>query len=288
VPDILVLILIGALVAATVALGFRTAGPSHVRKWAKTYGVALDGVDDAVVERRLTHVRRIRSIGAIVGFVGVSILVPGEAGERPIWLQPLFGAVAGYLAAAVLTEITLRPLFRPPTTSASLVPRTFSAYVPRYAAIVLVGIPILAAGLVTPYASLRPGKPVGDLPSLAAFIAVVSGIAVISFVTGLGVLATLRRAQPFAGAHLVALDDAFRAASLHALVGAAVTLELLLLASVFSFLQNAEALGEPGRLGNLLSFGALFSLAMAVASWVILGHPQSWHVRREAPIGHEP
>jgi hypothetical protein len=288
VADVIGWILIGLVVGALVVLGFRSAGESPIQKWEKTYGVALDVADEAVVGRRLTRVRRVRSIGAIVGFMGVSFLRPGDPSEAPIWLQPLFGAVAGYLAAAVLTEIALRPLLRPPTVTASLVPRTFSAYMPRYAPIVLMAIPILSAGLVAPYASLRRDGPMVELPSLATFVAVVSGIAVISVVAGLGVLATLRRAQPFTDAHLVALDDASRAASLHALVGAAVTLELLLLASLFSFLQNAEALGELGRLGNLLTLGALFSVAMAVASWVILGHPRSGHVRRAVPSGREP
>jgi hypothetical protein len=275
-------ILIGALIVAVAALGFRGARDSHIKKWEKTYGVTLDGDDEAVVERRLTHVRRTRTLGAIVGFVGVSILRSGNA-EQAIWLQPLFGAGAGYLAAAVLTEITLGPLLRPPMAGASLVPRTFTAYLPRYAAVVLVAIPLLAAGLITPYASLFRRSPIADLPSLATFVAVASGIAAISLVAAIGVLATLRRPQPFAGAHLVALDDAFRAASVHALVGAAVTLELMLLVSLFSFLQNADAVDGAGRLNALFTLGALLASAMAVASWVILGHPQSWHVRREIP-----
>lgn len=280
---ILAWILIGALIAAVAALGFRGARDSHIEKWEKTYGVTLDGDDEAVVERRLTHVRRARTLGAIVGFIGVSILRPGNGGDDPIWLQPLFGAGAGYLAAAVLTEITLRPLLRPPTAGASLVPRTFAAYLPRYAAVLLVAIPVVAVSLVPAYASLiRPTQDV-DLPSLTTFLAVASGIAAISLIATIGVLATLRRPQPFAGAHLLAMDDAFRAASLHALVGAALTLELLLLTSLFSFLQNVDSFHGGGRLNNLLALAALFSLAMAVASWVILGHPQSWHVRREIP-----
>jgi hypothetical protein len=276
-------ILIGALVVAVSALGFRGARHSHIKKWEKTYGVTLDGDDEMAVERRLTHVRRARTLGAILGFMSVSALRSGNAGGEAIWLQPLFGAGAGYLAAAVLTEITLRPLLRPPMAGASLVPRTFTAYLPRYAAAVLVAIPLLAAGLITPYASLFRRSPIADLPSLATFVAVASGIAVISLVAAIGVLATLRRPQPFAGAHLVALDDAFRAASVHALVGAAVTLELMLLVSLFSFLQNADAVDGAGRLNALLTLGALLASAMAVASWVILGHPQSWHVRREIP-----
>jgi hypothetical protein len=276
-------ILIGTLIAALAVLGFRGARDSHIKKWEKTYGVTLDGDDETVVERRLTHVRRARTLGAIVGFIGVSSLGSGNAGEEVIWLQPLFGAGAGYLAAAVLTEITLRPLLRPPMAGASLVPRTFTAYLPRYAAVVLVAIPLLAAGLITPYASLVRRSPIADLPSLATFVAVASGIAAISLVAAIGVLATLRRPQPFAGAHLVALDDAFRAASVHALVGAAVTLELMLLASLFSFLQNADAVDGAGKLSDLLTLGALLSSAMAIASWVILGHPQSWHGRGEMP-----
>lgn len=285
---ILAWILIGTLIAAAAALGFRGARDSHIRKWEKTYGVTLDGDDEAVVERRLTHVRRARTLGAIVGFVGVSILRPGNAGEEPIWLQPLFGAGAGYLAAAVLAEITLRPLLRPPTAGASLVPRTFAAYLPRYAAVLLVAIPVVAAGLIPPFASLVRHTRNVDLPSLATFLAVASGIVAISAIATIGVFATLRRPQPFAGAHLLALDDASRAASLHALVGAAVTLELLLLTSLFSLLQNVDAFRGAGRLNGLLSLAALLSSAMAVASWVILGHPQSWHVRREIPLRDGP
>jgi hypothetical protein len=285
--EIVALILIGALIAAVV-LGFRGARDSHIKKWEKTYGVTLDGDDEAIVERRLTQVRRTRTIGAIVGFFVVSILQPGNAGEGPIWLQPLFGAAAGYLAAAVLTEIMLRPLLRPPTAGASLVPRTFAAYVPRYAAVLLVAIPVVAAGLVPPFASLIRHTRNADLPSLATFLSVTSGIVVISVIATIGVLATLRRPQPFAGAHLLALDDAFRAASLHALVGAAVTLELLLLTSLFSFLQNVDAFHGAGRFNDLFTLAALFSSAMAVASWVILGHPQSWHVRRDVPLRDGP
>lgn len=145
-------ILIGTLIAALAVLGFRGARDSHIKKWEETYGVTLDRDDETIVERRLTHVRRARTLGAIVGFIGVSSLDSGNA--EVIWLQPLFGAGAGYLAAAVLTEITLKPLLRPPMAGASLVPRTFTAYLPRYAAVVLMAIPLLAAGLITPYASL--------------------------------------------------------------------------------------------------------------------------------------
>ena len=252
---ILAWILIGALIAAVAALGFRGARDSHIKKWEKTYGVTLDGDDEAVVERRLTHVRRARTLGAIVGFIGVSILRPGNSGDNPIWLQPLFGAGAGYLAAAVLTEITLRPLLRPPSAGASLVPRTFAAYLPRYAAVLLVAIPVVAVCLVPAYASLiRPTQDVdlrrwrrsspwrqGSRRSLSSRRSASSPPS--------GGLSRSRELT-------CSLWTTRFAASLHALVGAALTLELLLLTSLFSFLQNVDSFHGGGRLNNLLALAA--------------------------------
>jgi len=88
----------------------------------------------------------------------------------------------------------------------------------------------------------------------------------------------IRRPQAGTSADLVAVDDGFRSSSLHALAGAGVALELLLIAFELSQIQGA--LSFRNESSDWAAVLALFAAAMSIASWVVLGHPRSWRTRR--------
>jgi hypothetical protein len=85
------------------------------------------------------------------------------------------------------------------------------------------------------------------------------------------------RPQPAADPEELAVDDALRSTSVHAVAGAGLAIVLLCL-SVQVGLVAANLGGGPGRTAVVaLSWGCA---AAAVAAWARVGHPRRWAVRR--------
>jgi hypothetical protein len=166
------------------------------------------------------------------------------------------------------------------TPSAALSPRAITSYVPRYGIAALVALPVVSAALAIWYAGI-PLRPRFGLSDESVMIEAAVAGAVVAIVAGLAMRAIVRRPQPAVSDALVDLDDAFRSSSLHALNGAAVTLELLLLAFLLGETQGALSItGLHPRLEPFLTLFMLVAMGMAVASWAILGHPLRWRTRR--------
>jgi hypothetical protein len=181
--------------------------------------------------------------------------------------------------------MTLSPPVQGSAPMAMLSPRTIVAYVPRYAIAALVALPILSISLVPVFGWISPPRRAGlaGVPALTGACAVGALFAV---AVGLAMRAVVRRPQPAASVDLVALDDAIRSSSLHALAGAAVALQLLLFAFVLSQVQGAlSATDRYPRVDYLLSILALSASVLSLASWIVLGHPRVWRTRRPAVAG---
>ena len=267
------------ILAMIVTLGLHRPSEDDIAGWARSYGVVVDGENRAIVLGYLTRTRRLRFGLAFLAWFGQSF-VRSWVGQPIPWATSWVFLVAGYLLGAVIAEATLRaPVGAMP--SAVLSPRTITSYVPRYGIVALVALPVVSAGLVAFYAGI-PMRPqyVGSGDATVMAVAAASG-AVFAILVGLTMRAIVRRPQPAASGGLVELDDAFRSSSLHALNGATVTLELLLLAYMLGQTQSAlSATHLHSLLQTVLSMLALFAMVMAVASWAVLGHPSAWRTRR--------
>ncbi len=252
-------------------------GSKEVQEWADSYGVPADGPNRELIERYLTRTRRIRMLWAVAGLLfGGSFVRLFFAKPQP-WASGAVLALAGYLLGAFIAERTLPPTGRGGTPSAVLSPRTLRAYVPRYAIVALVCLPLALVVLVPVYAGISPPPRAGLAPVPTLVGACVVGV-LFAISVGQTMRGVIRRPQAGTSADLVAVDDGFRSSSLHALAGAGVALELLLIAFELSQIQGA--LSFRNESSDWAAVLALFAAAMSIASWVVLGHPRSWRTRR--------
>jgi hypothetical protein len=267
------------------AIGLQRADRTAVERWAESYGASTDGENRGSIERYVTRTRRLRSLSALSGVV-LETLIHDRFAQPPDWVNGITFAVAGYLIGAVIAEMTLSPPIRGKEPMAVLSPRSIGAYLPRYAIAALVALPLFSTALVPVFAWLSPPRRAGlaDVPALAGACAV--GV-LFAIVVGFAMRAVVRRPQPAASVDFIALDDAIRSSSLHALAGAAVALQLLLLGFLLSQVQGALSVTDRyPRFDALATILALLALAMSLASWVILGHPRAWRTRRPAVAVH--
>jgi hypothetical protein len=267
------------ILAALVGLGLQAPDDAAIGRWAATYGVSSDDSNREPIKRYLTRTKRLRLAFALVG-LAVAVLVPTLVTDPPVWSNVWLYVVAGYLVGAIVAEVTLPQPGRRDAASAVLSPRTFTAYLPRWSLLALAILPVAVSSLVVFFATLSPPRRAG-----LSGVGVLAGAAVVCVFFGVivwfAMRAVVRRPQLVATTDLAVLDDALRASSLHALAGAAVTLELILLGVVLSQVQGAIAVTDTySRLNNLATVLGLLTVPMALASWVILGHPQRWRSRR--------
>lgn len=277
-PEVLILALL-------VPLGFQRPDKAAIDRWAVSYEVPSEGPNPESIRRYLTRTSRRRFAFALVG-IAFSVLMNGFVTNPPVWSNVWLYAVAGYLVGAIVSEATLPGPGRGAAPSAVLSPRTFTSYLPRWALLALASLPIAVVLLVVFFATISPPRLAG-LPSVRVLVGVAVVCTFFAVVVWLAMRAVVRRPQLVATTDLVELDDAIRSSSLHALAGAAVTLELMLLGVVLSQVQGAISVtGKYPHLDFLTSFLALSTLPMALASWIILGHPQKWRSRRS--VVHRP
>jgi hypothetical protein len=262
-------------------IGLRRPDRGIVDRWGESYGAPMEGGNRETIERYLTRTRRLRFLCALGGLV-LNSLIHGWVKDPPEWVNGVFLTGAGYLVGAVIAEMTLPSPVRGSEPMAMLSPRRIGAYFPRYAIVALGALPVFSAALAVAFAWLSPPRRAGlaDVSALAG--ACVVG-ALFAIVVGFAMRAVVRRPQPAASVELVALDDAIRSSSLHAIAGAAVALQLLLLGFLLSQVQGAlSATYRYPRFEALATILTLLALAMSLASWVILGHPRVWRTRRPA------
>jgi hypothetical protein len=275
------------LAVAAVLAARRPLEPGELTAWASGHG--LEGVADRRLEpaaRYLGRSRLYRTVGGAVPFAAGTVAPALWAATRGLpapWPLGLFGArswLAGYLAGVLVAEYRWA---RPRTgvvRSAALVPRRLGDYLPvrvvaamRLAALAVSAlVPLLAWGPLAPVPvrALVLGGRGGALATAALALAVAAAVE-------LALRRLVGRPQPAADPEELAVDDALRSTSVHAVAGAGLAIVLLSL-SVQVGLVAANLGGGPGRTAVVtLSWGCA---AAAVAAWTRVGHPRRWAVRR--------
>jgi hypothetical protein len=268
-----------ALPAAYVLIrGIPAPRPGQVLAWAEVYGLELTAANRPVVERYLRRTKRLRTIGALGGLVfsiGFTAATQGRAANS-LGGNGLLLAAAGYVLGALVAEALLSQPERRLARAASLEPRTLSQYLPGYAIWAQRVLPVLAVVLVPVYAALE-GQASSRLPGLPQFVAVAAGLVAAGLALEGIERMIVRRAQPVVAPDLLLADEAIRASSIHAMAGAGNALLLLGLAYLLSTLVTATSIRALSWTFGILSFVAL---GLALSSWIDLGHPRSWRMRR--------
>jgi len=277
------LVLVGIL-AAIAYWGVRRAGPIAVANWAQKYGLALSAPSASKIERYLTWTRQWRMAGAFLGVLafGKWILLDRMDYPEPGIAPWLILAVAGYLIGAMVAEIALHGMHgieQPEVSVPSLRARRPDMYVSKSAITVLWSVPLICIALVPAYFL------VADQPHIDSRFGIVAaaafgGLALAVVVRRL-MLHVVLRPQPAMSDELQQVDNAMRSWSLHAIVGSAVALALILLSVATSELQAAlEARFQHSRV-DIISIVTLGSLAFAVLSWFIFSRPRPAQARLE-------
>ena len=252
-------------------------------RWAARYGLHLSDVNRSVVSRYLQRTRSLEMAGAGVGWIASGLFVTGTGQFVPLFGIPLMMAIAGYLLGAVIAEATfIRQLAAPAgMRSAALTPRALVDYVPRLTVWALRALPAVLVVLAVLYAlTPRHAETPSDVsPTLV--LAASALLVVVAFAVDRLLQAIVARPQPAIDADLMAADDAIRASSIHALSGAGVGLVLVGIGAVLFALQYASS---NDALAAWLGYPATLAILLSLLSWVRLGHPRTWRVRRSSQL----
>ncbi len=263
--------------------GFRSPGERFLARWTHTYGIELTEANGPMVVTYLKRTKRIRTVGALAGVVFSVLWVTFTENSNSFLGNGLFLAVVGYLAGTVVAEAVVPRPPRGRTRTASLMPRTLADYLPRYAMAALWGLPALSVALIPIYAVVKERSHIPIFHVGVLGFAVISA-AMVAMAIAIGAVQRMivRRPQPVLSPDLLEADDAIRSASMHALAGGGVALALLGLSYELSAIGNAS---EVPVLGWFLPLLAILTLGLALSSWIDLGHPKAWRVRRDAHQG---
>jgi uncharacterized membrane protein (UPF0136 family) len=252
-------------------------------RWAARYGLHLSDVNRSVISRYLQRTRRLRMAGAGVGWIATGIFVTGVGQFVPLFGIPLMMAIAGYLLGAVIAEATfLRRLgAQTGVRSAALMPRALLDYVPRLSVWALRALPAVLIVLAVLYALMSKHAATPSDPSATAVLAAAALLVVVALAVERLLQAIVARPQPAINAELMAADDAIRASSIHALSGAGVGLVLVGIGAVLFALQYASF---DDLVREWLGYPATLAIVLSLVSWIRLGHPRTWRVRRSGQL----
>ena len=261
------IVVLAALVGgAAIALWRRPDRRRSVESWARNSGLQLTPDNRAYVASYLRRTRVFRLIGGLAG-----LFLPWVIGDGALPKPFDFGffdALLGYLLGAVVAELSFkRPQGEFP--SASLVPRSVSDYLALWYRIALRVGASLGLGLTLWHSTLPDRDTSGPdaLPPVFVLVAMIGGTLLIVELFQRYIVA---RPQPAVNLDLVRADDAIRSASIHALAGAGLALELLVasvvLAAIAGTFNNSLASWSLGSAAVLL-FGS------ALGSWIHLTRP---------------
>jgi hypothetical protein len=238
--------------------------------WAEHMHLELTPLNEPMVRTYLVRTRLLRFAGALLGVLAPRIYQSFFGGPLPVPLDfGLFDALLGYLLGAVIAELTIkRPSAHEPR--ASLMPRELRDYVPTGVITAFRSSALVALVLVPLYRLLPARQRLVDLNDVPPEIVLLPTILVI----GLGVELLQRyivaRSQPAVESDLIDADDAIRSASVHALAGAGIALELLI---VSGQLINLAVVSELELLRWAFPALALLSFGIAIGSWVYVTKP---------------
>jgi hypothetical protein len=281
---LLPLILMSPIVGSVAIHGFSLPA-DYMKRWTKAHGIDVTEENRFVVERYLRRGRRIRTTGALAGYVGYTgyaVLINGVREGSVSWVTVTF---AGYLLGAAAAEIwAFRPAQRGVRT-ASLMPRKISDYVPRYA---LIGIRALPVALVALAASWRfiptrpelahfPGRSDLFRPDPWGIAAWAAFAVVLWLIVETTARRIVRRPQPATSESLVRTDDAIRSTAMHGLMGAGLA---LMLGGLAHCVSEWSGFAGPDYLFKGFNAVGFLSWILSIAAWLRLGIDQPWIVRR--------
>ena len=272
------LLIVGAIVAIGLAVGLQSPSEDTVARWLTSYEAPADDMSRSTARRYLALTKRSRFGAAFVTIVVYSLAT--SRSDLPAWINTLVAGLAGYLIGAIAAEVAYRRPARGRFIGAMVAPRTLATYIPRIAIAALGIMPLAATALAARFWSVERKVPRRfHLQDPAVVMGAALFAIVVAVVTWAALRALVRRRQPTSSAVELALDDAMRASSAHALAGAALALEWLLLGFILSALQQWMSV-DSSRFAGLVSFLCFLSLGAAFTSWAIIGHPERWRSRR--------
>jgi hypothetical protein len=277
----------GALLVWGFALGVRPPSERSLARWASRYGLHTSDGNRPLISRYLQRTRSLQMTGAGLGWIGAGLFVSGVGQFVPLFAIPLLLAITGYLLGAVIGEATfLHPLgAQTGVRSAALTPRALLDYVPQLTVWALRALPALLIVLAVLYALMPKHAPTPTDVSATLVLAASALLVVFALAVERLLQAITSRPQPVINADLTAADDAIRASSIHALSGAGVGLVLLGIGAVLFALQYAST---DESLRGWLGYPATLVILLAMVSWIRLGHPRTWRVRRSSPLVSTP
>lgn len=248
-------------------------------RWAQDMGIELTSHGEGLVRSYLARTRRWRLGGAVVGFVTPHAYAAMMASRGLDLTLPtpfdfdLFDAVLGYLIGAVVAELTLaRPT--PTAPAAALAPRRLDAYLSSTHSRTLRAATVVGLMLVGLSRVLPASREIGDeLP--AAWLLVAMLLVVLVTVEGLQRY-IVGRPQPVVDREVVEADDAIRSASVHALAGAGLALELIVVSVLLAVIGVVSAIP---LLRATLPWLAVACFALALVSWAYVTRPHPRPVR---------
>ena len=257
IPVVIVLFLLAGL--------RRTTRGEEADGWAERHGITLTGNTRKVVEHYLQRSRKFKLTGALLG-----IVLPLGTG------LPGIEMIGGYLVGALAAELRHPRLAQGSGASASLLPRTLrEGYLPDFVVPTLrTAIPVAAllgaAYLWGPRRTSGPDLETGFGVGLAA-----------ALLAPLAIEALLRkvvnRPQPSGDPHLIAVDDAMRSTSVHAIGGAGVAIVLILVAGLSWGVGMTSDINAVRWALPIAGVAAIFT---GLAVWWKLGAEADWRVRR--------
>ncbi len=247
--------------------------------WAQQMDLQLTPRNEGTVRSYMARTRFLRFGGALVGLFVPTVYEAYVGSPPPAPMDfGLFDALVGYLLGAVIAELTIaRPKAEEPT--ASLIPRELNDYIPPMYVKALRISTLVALALVPLYRLLPSELDLTNLSDYPPEIVLLPTILLVGVGVELLQRYIVARPQPAVASDLVNADDAIRSASLHALSGAGIALEFLIISAQ---LINLAAVGSVVPLRWIFSVLAIICFGIAIGSWLHLTKPfhrGEWHAR---------
>jgi hypothetical protein len=269
-------ILFLGLLGGIARVGLRPPSEVSIDRWSERHGVPREPEGRALIERYLVWTRRWRAAGAFLGVLvfGKWILYDQMDDPQPGVAPWLILAVAGYLLGTLAAEVTFRTLAQPMIPAAELRRRVSEMYVPTFATATLWVLPTICLACAATYLAIA------DQPHLSMRLGIVVTPSIAGFLLAIGTTWIIRlvvdRPQPAVSEEVVQVDDATRSASLHAITGAAIALDLILFSVVSSEVEMVLEARYPHSRIDLISVLTVGSWLLAAASWFVLGHTRTF------------
>ncbi len=270
---------IGIFAPAVLAVGaVRRPSDRRISRWGAMAGLDLSERSRATVRAHLGRVRRSRSLAALpLWWLGPWAVVDGAGEVVPRAVQTMSIALAVYLVAGMIAEVTTRPAPMSSGVGASLTTRSESDFVPSWIRALgwgtwAVAAAALASGRVEPWST--SAREIDGNPGVVIGAGLV--VLVVSEFTLRRVAARAQRGFDVEG---LAVDDALRAT---ACAGAAASGALAGFMSMSAALSVFPQEG-PGLLIALLAGFALSCMSFAALTTIVRQETLGYR-RRHRPV----